>query len=404
MGLTTIGLQKTPGRPIQLTFAPNQGLPSNVQQLVLIGHMGASGSSSASGSMSATGAYIPYIVSNVGSASAASGEVSPLFGNGSELAKMVVAAVNANSGGSAFPPITVIPLLSTDAGFGSAFTALNRIEAEIIASCYDGNSATPTNALIAQLQAMSGPQNVENQQFGTVGVVGNYSVTNAGSLPQYDTGAQSGWLCAVWKRDSAPIRTVGELAAAAAASLAANQVPFNPVDNIVITGEPAQAALTDQIQVGAGYESETALNRGWSPLRTQANGNVAWIRSILTRLTIDGTTPISDDAYVDVQDFQVLVFWRKTLWIRLNQPDLKQVKASLNTAQNLMGELLRLARVFEDQGMFQSVAQLAKSFAIERNPSDRSRFDVLTPVNVIPGLHCVAVNVQASTNFDSFSV
>jgi phage tail sheath gpL-like len=54
--------------------------------------------------------------------------------------------------------------------------------------------------------------------------------------------------------------------------------------------------------------------------------------------------------------------------------------------------------------MFQNVTALAKLFIVERNISDRTRFDVFTPVNVIPGLMVVATNIQATTLGDNITV
>ena len=68
-----------------------------------------------------------------------------------------------------------------------------------------------------------------------------------------------------------------------------------------------------------------------------------------------------------------------------------------------LGEMLRLANLFQDQTMFQAVQQLAPQFQIQNNPSDRSRFDYLTPINVVPGLHVMAGNIQAGTQFDVIS-
>ncbi len=109
-------------------------------------------------------------------------------------------------------------------------------------------------------------------------------------------------------------------------------------------------------------------------------------------------------SYYDVQDFQVLYFWRKTLFTRFNQPDFKRRKASSETADLILSEAIRLANVFEDQGMFQAVSRLAKKFRVERSSSDRHRFDLKTPVNVIPGLHVIATNIEATTEFDSLAI
>lgn len=395
MALTTIGDQKTPGRPVQITFAPETGLPSADSTLVLLGH-------AASG---ATGINSVITINNAGDPVAGQAEAETKFGVGSELTKMVVAAINAiaKSGNLAnFATLKCIPLASTDTGFGTsdaALAALNKVEAEYIVSPYDGNtSTTNTQKIRDQAALMSGAQKVQNSQFGTFAVVANQNVTDPANLFAWDTQ----YLVPVWFRNSAPTLSVGELAAAYAAVMAGMPIPFNPLDGQVIGGLDAPASISDYASIGANAESETALNQGWGLLKVLPNGTVAIVRTITSRITSDGVTKVG--AYYDVQDFSVLYFWRKTVFTRFSQPDFSQVKASLAKAQDAKSEMIRLANVFQDQNMFQAVAQLAKQFAVERSLTDRSRFDVLTPVNVIPGLHVIATNVQAGTQFDAFTV
>lgn len=392
MALTDIGFQKTPGRPIELTFGAELGLPNPDQNLVLIGH-------AASG---ATGINTVITINNVADPVAASGEVATKFGDGSELSKMVLAAVNALAGGSTFPTMKCIPLVSTDTGFGSgaALSALNKIEAEFVVSPYDGTDATNRNLLKNQILLMNGPQRVENSQFGSFGVIFNRNVTDPSLLPAFDTPAMIGcWLRDTGSADKAPAYSIAESAAAAAAILAANSVPFNPLDAANIPFMAAPAQTSDWPTVGAGLESETCLKQGWTPLYVKPAGDVAFVRTVTGRITTgDGVTPVT--AYYDVQDFSVLYFWRKTQFVRFNQDDWKRRKASNASAQDYLGELIRLATLFQDQNMFQAVDQLAKMFKVERNVSDRHRFDSLTPVNVIPGLHVLANNTVAGTLFD----
>ena len=131
---------------------------------------------------------------------------------------------------------------------------------------------------------------------------------------------------------------------------------------------------------------------------------MAFVRTVTGRLSADGSGSPVVTAYYDVQDFQVLYFWRKTVYTRLSQPDFKRRKASATTAREILAELIRLAREFENQNMFQAVSQLSKQFQVERSSSDRHRFDVKTPVNVIPGLHVIATNIEATTEFDELSI
>lgn len=394
MSLTDIGFQKTPGRPVEISFAANLGEPSDLQELILIGHAATGGS---------VALYQVNVIANAGSISAASTEVATKFGSGSELAKMVLAAVAVNVANSTFPNIKCVPLAPADTGFGASDVALTnagKVKGEYLVSPYDGNSDTVnTGKIIATALAMSGSQRVDNNQFGTIGVAFNRSVVDPTTLHKYDTQ----YLMPVYLRDTGtPAYSVAEEAAAAAALLAGQGVPFNPVDSVTIPGVAAPASTGDWLTVGAGLESEAALNQGWTPLYVKPNGEVAVVRSVTSRLTSDGITPVN--AYYDVQDFNVLYFFRKTVWTRFSQPDFKQRKASSSTAQDVLSEVIRLATLFQDQQMFQAVDQLAKQFQVQRNASDRSRFDVFVPVNVVPGLHVLATNVQAGTQFDIITI
>lgn len=416
MALTSIGSQKTPARPVEITFAAQGGLPNPNQTLALIGHMGPTGGAPVSGAASGSAVpYVPVVISNISDPTAGATEVNAKFGAGSEMAKMVIAAIKANfdEGNSNFPLITCVPLAQTDAGFGplnvastpAALAACDKFEAEFLVSPYDGAiDPAPVNnpltqQLITQAQAMSGATRVQNGQFGTVAVAANAAVADGATLPKYDSQYFSG----AWLRDSAPADSLAERAARYAAILGGNLIPFNPVDNAVIGDQAAPTKMADWITVGAGLESEAALNRGWSPLRVMPNGNVAIVRAVTARLyQSDGVTALT--AYYDVQDFQVLYFFRKAVAARFNQPDFTNKKASAGEAKLAKNEVVRLASSFEDQGMFQQVALLAPQIQVERNVSDRSRFDVFIPVNVVPGLHVIATNVQATTEGDVFTV
>jgi len=388
----TIGFQKTPGRPVEIVFEAALGLPNDQQELLLFGRAG----------VGATGIETVITISAVSDVTAATTESELKFGAGSELSKMVIAAVkaNANAARSTFPPIKCVPLASTATTITTAAqTAAKQVKAEFIVSPFDASTDSANRTTLKDLCAeLSGAQRVENNQFGAIGVAANMSVSDASTLPAPD----SQYLSLAWFKNLTPgALTTGEIAAGFAAVLAGNISPFNPVDNFVLGGVVAPA-LADRISVGAGLESEVALAKGWSPFRTKANEEVTIIRSVTTRITTDGT--VLAGAYYDVQDFQVLYFWRKTIFTRLNQPDLKNVKASSPKAIAIKGELIRLAVIFQDNEMFQAVGQLAKDFTVERSISDRHRFDVSTPVNVIPGLHVVATTVRAGTEYDVVTV
>jgi phage tail sheath gpL-like len=388
----TIGFQKTPGTPVEISFDAELGLPNDQQELLLIGR-------AASG---ATGVATVITISNVSDVDAATTEAETKFGSGSELAKMVIAAVNANAAEarSTFPPIKCVPLESTDTTItAAAQIAVKSVKAEFIVSPFDASTDTTNRSTLSDLAStMSAAARVENNQFGSMGVAANMSVSDPADLDSPDTQYPT----LAWFKNSAPDITVGELAAAYAAVLAGNVSPFIPVNGYVLGGIDAPDAQSDRITVGAGLESETALTAGWTPIKVKPNDDVAIVRSVTSRITTNGT--VAAGAYYDVQDFQVLYFWRKTLYTRFNQTDFSNAKASVDKARAIKSEAIRLAQIFEDNEMFKSVSDLAKQFTVVVNASDRHRFDVVTPVNVIPGLHLIATTVRAGTQFDSITV
>ena len=112
MALTNIADQKTPGRPIEITFAADTGTPSANQEVLLIGH--------ADVATPASGLYVVQTVNNSGDLDAAIAEAEGKYGAGSELAKMVEAAVRANRNTGLYVQLKAIALASTDTDFGAS--------------------------------------------------------------------------------------------------------------------------------------------------------------------------------------------------------------------------------------------------------------------------------------------
>lgn len=395
MSLTSIGTQLTPGRPVEITFAGETGIPSPNQEVCLIGHLadGATGSTP----------YTEVLINNSGDLAACSAECAEKFGQGSELQLMALAAIRANAGLGTVPQLKAIPLEYADTGFGDddeALTTLNGIKAEYVVSPYNGQDSALRDKLKATCLAMSGAQRADNNQFGTVGVVVDQDESDPSNLDEID----SQFIQGAYLYNSEPTYTDAELAAAVAAREAANLVPFNPLDYVTLGSVPAPADPQEWPTVGAGLESETVLNRGWTPLFVKPNEEVAFVRTVTSRISADGTGSPRVGAYFDLQDFNVLYFFRKTIWTRFSQPDFRRRKASEATAIEIKSEVIRLMTIFEQQNMFQRVAELSKLVQVERNQSDRSRFDVKIPVNVIPGLHVIATNIEAGTLFDTITV
>ncbi len=397
--ITSIGDARTPATPVEVTFAADTGQPNANQELLLFGRVSVAG-----GTVSP---YVNTVISNSGDPDAAWAEAKVKFGGTThgtcEIADMVKAAVAANVGGSIFPQIKCIGIANGRVDYGAADEALvaaKMVKAEFIVTPYDAPSGTLYTKLKDHVALVSGAARTANNQFGSFGVLFNRTVVDPATLNVPDTQ----YIIPLWLRDAgSPTYVVGEMAAACAAKMAGNAIPFNPLDGSAIAGvaAPADAALWPS--VGDNSDSETALQKGWTPLYVQPSGDVAFVRTITSRLSVDGSgTPVVS-SYFDVQDFQVLYYYRKTLYTRFSQPDFKK-KASANVAKRMKAEAIRLAQAFEDQEMFQAVAQLAKQFIVQRTATDRSSFECKTPVNVVPGLHRKKINIEATTEFDTIVV
>ncbi len=398
MAITGIGNARTPATPVETTFAAETGTPNANQEVLLFGRLAASGNS--------VPAYTPSTISNSGDPDAAKVEADAKFGVDSEASLMVQAAVRANIAEDAtiFPQLKVIAIANGRSDFGAsdeALTAARMVKAEFAVSPYAGPSGSLVTKLKDHCILVSGPSRTANNQFGTMGVFFNRDVTDPANLPALD----SRYLIPVWLRDTgsgddAPAYSVGEMAAAAAARMAGNPVPFNPLDDFTIGGVDAPAKPVDWPSVGDNAESETALQKGWTPMYVKPNAEVAFVRTITSRLSVDGSGSPVVNSYYDVQDYQVLYLYKKAIYTRFSQKDFKK-KASGAVANRMKGEAVRLAQSFQDQEMFQAVAQLAKQFIVQRVSSDRHAFECKFPVNVIPGLHRKLVNIEAGTEFDS---
>lgn len=397
MGLTNIADRLTPSTPIEITFG-QQPLATGRKTATLIGHRAASGGTGTT--------YNAYDVVNVGDPAAAKAEVDGLAGSGSELGKMAEAFVKANSvpGRSAFPPFRVVLLANSDTGYGTsdeALTTIKPLRSDLIVSPYEVTAVTLNRTKLTDLCALiSGPDRDANGQFGTTAVMASI-VTSSTALA---LAADNVYLTVPYLQDTSV--TVSQAAAIVAAGVAGvmlgSQFPYLPLMDQWVGGLLPPAKKSDYILSGPTELSELALVAGLAPLKVDAAGRVRMIRSRLTRTTIDGSTPAT--AYFDWQDLVTLYDFRELVYNRLQQPDLKPKKASIQTAKLVKDEILRIAFAFEDAEAFQSVKALSPQFIVQPSTSSRGRFDFKIPVNVVPGLQVIAGNIEATTQFDAFTV
>ena len=127
------------------------------------------------------------------------------------------------------------------------------------------------------------------------------------------------------------------------------------------------------------------------------------ISSVLSKiLCFYGVTrSCANIAYYDIQDWQVIYYLRKNIFVIASQPRYKQAKATIQKLQALKSELLQACKDLEALEMLQYVDKFAGSFTVDRQPTNRHAAVYKIPVNVVPGFHNKGLALVGTTTFDS---
>lgn len=193
------------------------------------------------------------------------------------------------------------------------------------------------------------------------------------------------------------------VASAHAGGMMASAFPYNPLKGVAIGGLIPPAIMSDRVQVDPQGSSEALLAAGVSPLYIAPGNVVSYIKTRTTyKLLPDGVTAVTN--YNAWQQLVTLNDFREELYQITQNPPFNNnpggTKASVDVANALLAEMARLAFSFEDQGGFQGVKSLVKLFQVAPSTSSRGRFDFKLPVNVLPDLDVIAINIFATTMFD----
>ncbi len=398
MALTSIADRLTPSTPIELTFG-EQPVATGRKMTTIFGHRAATGGTAAD--------YTVRTVQNAGDPAAARAEIDALAGAGSQAGAMAHAFVSANAvvpGRSNFPAFRVVILPHAETAFGPddrALLAVRTLRTDMFVSCYGNDDVANRTRLLDLAVLLSGVDRDLMGQFGsfaTFGEIRSFDTIAAGPLLDHMHAIVG------YKQDTAgtPSEPVEIIAARLAGVIMGSAFPYPPLNGAIVGGAKPPVNLADRIELSPTGLSELALAAGMTPLYVDAAGNVRIVRSRTARLTTDGSTPAT--AYFDWQEIVPLFDYREAVYLRLQQPDMKPKKASIQQAGLIKDEILRIAADFELSGAFQRVKELAKLFVVEPSKTSRGRFDFKVPANVVPGNHVVAGNIQATTLFDSFTL
>lgn len=327
------------------------------------------------------------------------------FGASAEITEMVVAAIKgnlfSNAESKSFPKILCIPMSSANTSADlAAKLALNlSVAMPFLVVPFPASDTVAMTAVKDHATAISGDDKGINGQFGTSAFLatdGSLAVASAAGL----AGALE-LINVVWLRDTAVTKAnkVHEVASAYAAVCAGMGIPFNPLNNIKVGGLVAPVSAQDWQTTGDTGLAALALEAGVSPLSvTPSTGDVKIVRSITTRRPVPATPEV---AYFDLQDWLVLFYTRKLVYVLAQQPRYKNAKASVPRILALKSEILSAAVELEKLEMLQHVALLADQFTAERQSNNRHAAVYRIPLNVIPGFMNKGIELVGTTQFDS---
>ena len=364
--------------------------------VVLIGHAAAGASADNIGKL--------ILIENFTDELAAKDECTALFGANSEIGEMVVSAICAvkysNLNPKQQPPIYVLVLASGDDDIETLLAANGSVQMPYVAPWFGADNVALSD-LKDHLALISGPDRGIYGQFqshgfcaldGTLGTVSPIGIATASEN-----------IIIPWLKDTEVTKSnkIHEINAALAAVAAVNPTPFNPMNGITIGKLKAPTKRSDHLAPDVTGEASMGLAAGLTPLMVNFKGEVEISRLITTRRNV---ATEEDYAYFDLPDWQVLSLYRKNCFLVRQQAKYLRAKSNSETLKNLKSEFLKIAKDFEEQGMFQAVDKLAPFFELVKDPTSRSNYTYRIPVNVTPGLHSVGMEAVATTQFDVIKI
>lgn len=209
-------------------------------------------------------------------------------------------------------------------------------------------------------------------------VASNGSLASATSL---SASMNHGWMSNVWCRNTSTC--VMELAAAYAATIAANEDPALPFDNVEVKGiaVPLVADRTSRV------EEESALYNGVTPLNVGFGDKVQIVRAITT-YTLNASG-VPDNALLDITTPRTLAFVAKT-FVENRARLYSRTKISDRLIADMRDTGIVLLKLLESLEIIEQVTNNLPAYIIERDIQDPNRLNERIPLDIINGLHILA--------------
>lgn len=260
--------------------------------------------------------------------------------------------------------------------------------------------SSPTSKFIPffnYLAKANAPTSVNDGSFFAIGVVSNLSIPKqqASSLPVFDpstfgaeyiTGAYYPYTSKFGDYQICPAM----VASSYAGIIACNDVPFNPLNNVLLK-LPVPADLSTVLNDLSSIT--TAINLGWTPIGVNSRQQAYIVRAVTGLLYLPGTeTP--DTEYFPVTDWQIIGLWKKAVFQVLGLPQFTNKRKSPKLKDSVVNALQPLALNFDDKEMFYNMAKLVGEFEVVDDDQDPAKYKVITPVCVTPEFNSIEVMVN----------
>ncbi len=397
MGLTNISDRLTPSTPMELTFGA-QPTATGRKITTLVGRLAAAGASASPGDL--------FTVTKLSDAALAKAQVDELAGTDSEAGKMVYAFVAANQkvstgARSTYPQCRMLFLANdaTDLGAdGASLEPLKVLRNDWVVSPFGAEVAAELTKLLDFAVLLSGADRDLRGQFGTIGIAASLEAPDDAIS---DIEPDTAYLAIPVLPDSNGAQTVAEVAAGTAGLLAGNLFPYNPLDNVEIGGMIRPEDDTELLVADPAGDTENMLAAGLMPLTVDARNKVRLCRARNARTSVEGDGGTPATSYLDVQDMQVAFDFREDVYNTLQTEPFRNKKATAQQAGKVGDKVIALAMGYQDASAFQNVKALAAAggFAVVVSTTQRGRFDFKLPVDVVPGNHVIAGNIELTDLF-----
>lgn len=344
---------------------------------------------------------VPVQIENMGDPDALETEVDGLFGAGSELSSMLLAGSKAAKFSDLdplfLPPTKAIPLDFDTPDLVGVLAANETLPMPFAAVGFSLTDATNRGDFKDHLVAISKSDRGDFGQFGSFGFMA--SNDTLGTVTPIAEGLATETMVLPYLRDGevTPSQTDAEVAGAMVVMAAANPLPYNPLNDVIVGDLEPPVNKDDYLTPGDAGSISSSLAAGLCPLRIDAGGNVRIVRTVTASRRV---ASIPDANYFDMQDWQALYLIRTNCYNLSKQPQFLRAKASQQKVNALRSGIIQILKDLEGLEILQFVDELADKVTVRQDPTNRSAYIYTVPVNVIPGFHNKGIGVIGTTEFD----